>query len=48
MTFVTVPNGKGYLDLAVNSAYERMTQRITEAKRDSADVAKLRQLFIEQ
>jgi TRAP-type transport system periplasmic protein len=48
MKFETVPNGKAYLDLAVNSAYERMTQRIKEAKRDTADVAKLRQLFIEQ
>jgi hypothetical protein len=48
MKFETVPNAKGYLDLAVNSAYDRMTQRIKEAKRDPADVAKLRQLFIEQ
>lgn len=48
MKFETVPNGKAYLDLAVNSAYERMTQRIKEQKRDTADVAKLRTLFIEQ
>jgi TRAP-type C4-dicarboxylate transport system substrate-binding protein len=48
MQFITVPNAKGYLDLAVNSAYDRMTQRIKEAKRDTADVAKLRALFIEQ
>jgi TRAP-type C4-dicarboxylate transport system substrate-binding protein len=48
MQFVKVPNGKAYLDLAVNSAYERMTQRIKDSKRDTADVAKLRALFIEQ
>jgi len=48
MQFVKVPNGKAYLDLAVNSAYDRMTQRIKEQKRDTADVATLRRLFIEQ
>jgi len=48
MKFENVPNGKAYLDLAVNSAYERMTQRIKDANRSTADVAKLRQLFIEQ
>jgi len=48
MKFETVPNAKAYLDLAVNSAYERMTQRIKDSKRDTADVARLRQLFIEQ
>jgi TRAP-type C4-dicarboxylate transport system substrate-binding protein len=47
MQFHTVPNSKAYLDLAVNSAYDRMTQRIKDAKRDPADVPKLRALFIE-
>jgi TRAP-type C4-dicarboxylate transport system substrate-binding protein len=47
MKFHNVPNSKAYLDLAVNSAYERMSKRITDAKRDTSDVAKLRELFIE-
>lgn len=48
MKFETVPNSKAYLDLAVNSAYDRMTGRIKDAGRSTADVAKLRALFIEQ
>lgn len=48
MKFETVPNSKAYLDLAVNSAYDRMTGRIKGAGRSTADVAKLRALFIEQ
>lgn len=47
MQFHTVPNSKAYLDLAVSSAYDRMTQRIKDSKRDTADVAKLKELFIE-
>lgn len=47
MKFHNVPSGKEYLKLAVDSAYERMTQRLKDAKRDSAHVAKLRKLFIE-
>ena len=47
MKFHTVPNSKAYLELAVNSAYDRMTQRIKDSKRDTAHVAKLRELFIE-
>ena len=47
MKFYTVPNARAYLKLAVDSAYERMTQRIKDAKRDTAHVAKLRSLFIE-
>jgi TRAP-type C4-dicarboxylate transport system substrate-binding protein len=47
MKFHTVPNSKAYLQLAVDSAYERMTQRIKDSKRDTSHVAKLRELFIE-
>lgn len=47
MKFVTVPNSKAYLDLAVNSAYDRMIERIKDQKRDTTHVAKLRELFIE-
>lgn len=47
MKFHTAPNAKGYLDLAVNSAYERMTERLKKAGRDTAHVAKLREQFIE-
>lgn len=47
MQFHNVPNSKAYLDLAVSSAYDRMTQRIKDSKRDTADVATLRKLFIE-
>jgi TRAP-type transport system periplasmic protein len=47
MKFQNAPNAAAYLKLAVDSAYDRMTQRIKEAKRDTAHVAKLRALFIE-
>jgi TRAP-type C4-dicarboxylate transport system substrate-binding protein len=47
MKFHTVPNAKAYLDLAVNSAYARMTERLKKAGRDTSDVAKLRADFIE-
>lgn len=47
MKFHQALNAKGFLSLAVDSAYERMTQRIKEAKRDSAHVAKLRASFIQ-
>jgi TRAP-type C4-dicarboxylate transport system substrate-binding protein len=47
MKFHDVPAAKEYLKLAVDSAYERMAQRIKEAKRDTAHVARLRALFIE-
>ena len=46
MKFHPAPNAKEYLKIAVDSAYERMAQRITESKRDGAHVAKLRTLFI--
>jgi len=48
MQFYTVPDAKGYLKLAVDSAYERMTDRLKKANRDTSDVAKLRKLFIQQ
>lgn len=47
MKFHTVPDAKGYLKLAVDSAYARMTERLQKANRDTADVAKLRKLFIQ-
>jgi len=47
MKFHNVPAADAYLKLAVDSAYERMTQRIKESKRDTAHVANLRALFIE-
>ena len=46
MKFHTAPDAKGYLKLAVDSAYARMTGRLTKAKRDAAHVATLRKLFI--
>ena len=47
MKFHEAPNAKGYLKLAVDSAYDRMTERLQKANRDTAIVAKLRALFIE-
>jgi TRAP-type C4-dicarboxylate transport system substrate-binding protein len=47
MKFHDAPNAKAYLKLAVDSAYERMAQRVKEGKRDDAHIAKLRTLFIE-
>lgn len=47
MKFHKVPNAQAYLKLAVDSAYDRMTQRIKEGGRDTAHVAKLRAMFIE-
>ena len=45
MKFDKVPNGAGYLKLAVDSAYGRMTERLKKAGRSTADVGKLRSLF---
>jgi TRAP-type transport system periplasmic protein len=42
MKFHTVPNPQKYLKLAVDSAYERMVQRLKKAKRSTDHVAKLR------
>ena len=47
MKFHQAPNAQAYLKIAVDSAYDRMTQRIKESGRDTAHVAKLRALFIE-
>ncbi len=47
MKFHQAPNAQAYLKIAVDSAYDRMTQRIKESGRDNAHVAKLRALFIE-
>ncbi len=42
MKFYSVPNPKAYFKLAVDSAYQRMTDRLKKAKRDTAIVAQLR------
>ncbi|HUG79018.1 MAG TPA: TRAP transporter substrate-binding protein DctP [Burkholderiales bacterium] len=47
MKFHQAPDAQAYLKIAVDSAYDRMTQRIKESGRDTAHVAKLRALFIE-
>ncbi len=47
MKFFTVPNPEAYLEIAVDSAYERMATRLEKAGRDSAHLAKLRGLFQE-
>ncbi len=45
MKFHTVPNGKEYLKIAVDSAYERMIGRLKKAGRPTDHVAKLRAAF---
>ncbi len=42
MKFYTVPNPKAYFKLAVDSAYQRMTDRLEKANRGAAIVAQLR------
>ncbi len=45
MTFHKVPDGKKFVKLAIDSAYARMDERLTKAKRDKSHVAKLRAAF---
>ena len=45
MKFHAAPNGKAYIKIAVDSAYDRITSRLKKAGRDTAHVAKLRSLF---
>ena len=47
MKFHTAPNAKAYVQLAVDSAYARITKRLKDAGKDTAHVAKLRGLFQE-
>ena len=47
MKFHEVPNPEAYLKIAVDSAYERMTDRLKKAGRDTSHVSKLRSLFQE-
>ena len=42
MKFYTVPNPKGYVKLAVDSAYQRMTDRLKKTKRGAGNAAKMR------
>lgn len=42
MKFYTVPNPKAYVKLAVDSAYQRMTDRLKKTKRGPGNAAKLR------
>lgn len=42
MKFYTTPDPKGYIKLAVDSAYQRMTERVKKAKRSTDIVGKLR------
>lgn len=48
MKFHTVPAADVYSKLAVDSAYARMTDRLTKAKRPTGHVAKLRELWQQQ
>lgn len=48
MKFHTVPAAAVYSKLAVDSAYARMTDRLTKAKRPTGHVAKLRELWQQQ
>ena len=48
MKFHTVPAADVYSKLAVDSAYARMTDRLTKAKRPTDHVAKLRELWQQQ
>ena len=45
MKFHSAPNGQAYLDLAINSAYDRMMVRLKKAGRPTAHVAKLRAAY---
>jgi TRAP-type transport system periplasmic protein len=45
MVFHSVPNADGYLKLAVDSGYNRMTERLEKAGRSTDNVAKLREAF---
>tara|TARA_B100000579_G_scaffold283772_1_gene235109 strand:- start:601 stop:1605 length:1005 start_codon:yes stop_codon:yes gene_type:complete len=45
MKFYNVPNPKKYLQIAVDSAYDRMMGRLKKAKRSTDHVAKLRAAF---
>ena len=45
MKFHKVPNPKKYLKLAVDSAYERMMERLKKAGRSTDHVSKLRAAF---
>ena len=47
MKFHDAPNGKAYLDLAINSAYDRMMERLKKAGRPTAHVATLRAAYQE-
>lgn len=47
MKFHSAPNGKAYLDLAINSAYDRMMERLKKAGRPTAHVATLRAAYQE-
>ena len=42
MKFYSAPNPKAYFKLAVDSAYQRMTDRLKKTKRGAGNVAKLR------
>ena len=42
MKFHTVPNPKAYFKLAVDSAYQRMTDRLKKTKRGTGTVSRLR------
>jgi hypothetical protein len=42
MKFYTVPNPKAYFKLAVDSAYQRMTDRLKKTKRGTGTVSRLR------
>ena len=48
MKFHTVPAAAVYSKLAVDSAYDRMVDRLKKAKRPTDHVAKLRQLWQQQ
>jgi TRAP-type C4-dicarboxylate transport system substrate-binding protein len=48
MTFHTVPAAAVYSRLAIDSAYDRMVDRLKKAKRPTDHVAKLRQLWQQQ
>ena len=48
MTFHTVPAAAVYSKLAIDSAYDRMVDRLKKAKRPTGHVAKLRELWQQQ
>jgi len=45
MKFYSAPNPKAYFKLAVDSAYQRMTDRLKKTKRGTGNVAKLRAMW---